>query len=247
MKKIYLVFLTVILMAGFTKVQAQALQFSTTSLSLDTNLTNQLEGIETYVQVTNSSGQADTVYWMPVVIQLDSVWQLSFCDPNECYYYTKSISSHATRHFPAAAGSNYQLRFGSSPDCMADTGELQILMWLEHDSAGSATVLTYKAQYTGSCTTGINPVAADNFDNVNLYPNPACNQLTIQFGLTQAAPVTAYVTNIMGQRVADIYRGQLNTGVHTLTTGATNLANGVYFVTLKTGDNAVTQRFVVAR
>jgi hypothetical protein len=95
--------------------------------------------------------------------------------------------------------------------------------------------------------TAIAPVSNSNFENVSLYPNPANNLLTVQFGLIQNGGVAAYVTDMVGQRMGEIYNGELNTGTHTLTLNASSYAAGVYFVTLKTADSEITQRFVVTK
>jgi len=251
MKKIYLAFLVSALIAGFTKMQAQALVISPSDTFTYTGtLTNSTQsGMEQDGAARNQSGQNDTICWKAMQCIVDSNWLgMSFCDPNSCYdFYYSTTPSYAEHLFLANSGQSYRIYFNSSPNCVADSGELQIQMWLEHDSAASATVLTYKARSSGSCTTGINPIAGNNFSNVNLYPNPANNQINIQFGLTQSAPVAAYVTNIMGQRIADIFSGQLSLGAHKLSASAANFANGFYFLTLKTGDTEVTQRFVVAK
>ena len=96
-------------------------------------------------------------------------------------------------------------------------------------------------------TSAITPVSNDNFSNLMLYPNPTNNQLTIQFGLMQNSGVLAYVTDMMGQRIAEVYNGELNTGTHTISLNASNFAAGVYFVTLKTVNSEITQRFVVTK
>ncbi len=93
-------------------------------------------------------------------------------------------------------------------------------------------------------TTGINEVT-DNLAGVSVYPNPATNLLKIGFELKENANVVAYITNALGQKIADLYNGSVNTGAHTLSWYTDNVANGIYFVTLKTGDSEVTKRFVV--
>src|ERR1043165_4665684 len=93
-------------------------------------------------------------------------------------------------------------------------------------------------------TTGINEVN-DNMGSVSIYPNPVSNMLKVGFEMKENANVVAYVTNALGQRIADLYNGTVNTGAHTISWYTENVANGMYFVTLKTGNTEVTKRFVV--
>jgi thiol-disulfide isomerase/thioredoxin len=94
--------------------------------------------------------------------------------------------------------------------------------------------------------TGINKLS-DNFQNVAVYPNPTSNVLRISFDMKETAMVDAYVTNMLGEKVADIYSDNVSTGAHTLSWYTTDVANGIYFVTLKTTTSQITKRFVVAK
>lgn len=100
-----------------------------------------------------------------------------------------------------------------------------------------------EAKLTG--TVGIEPVNRDNFASVSVYPNPASNLLKIGFELKENSTLIAFVTNALGQKIADIYNGDVNTGEHTLSWYTENVANGIYFVTLKTETSEITRRFVV--
>jgi hypothetical protein len=65
--------------------------------------------------------------------------------------------------------------------------------------------------------------------------------------MKETAMVDAYVTNMLGEKVADIYSDNVSTGAHTLSWYTTDVANGIYFVTLKTTTSQITKRFVVAK
>jgi len=89
--------------------------------------------------------------------------------------------------------------------------------------------------------------ASDNLAQVSVYPNPATNMLKIAFEMKENSNVVAFVTNALGQKVADLYNGSVNTCAHTLSWYTQDVANGIYFVTLKTETSQVTRRFVVNR
>ncbi len=94
--------------------------------------------------------------------------------------------------------------------------------------------------------TGVAKVS-DNFQNVSVYPNPTSNVLRIAFEMKETTLVDAYVSNMLGEKVADIYSDNISSGAHTLSWNTTDVTNGIYFVTLKTGTSQVTKRFVVAK
>lgn len=92
---------------------------------------------------------------------------------------------------------------------------------------------------------GVEQVNNDNFASISVYPNPASNMLKVGFELKENSTLVAYVTNALGQKIADLYNGDVNTGEHTLSWYTQDVANGIYFVTLKTENSEITRRFVV--
>ncbi len=95
-------------------------------------------------------------------------------------------------------------------------------------------------------TTGIAPVK-ESFENVSVYPNPASNLLRIAFDVKETTNVDAFVTNVLGEKIADIYSDTVSGGNHTLSWNTTDVANGIYFVTLKTATSQITKRFIVGK
>jgi hypothetical protein len=49
----------------------------------------------------------------------------------------------------------------------------------------------------------------------------------------------------VGQKVYEINLGKVSGGTHPITIDATTLENGVYFYTVRTGNNSVTKRMIV--
>lgn len=92
---------------------------------------------------------------------------------------------------------------------------------------------------------GVEQINNDNFASISVYPNPASNMLKVGFELKENSTLLAYVTNALGQKIADLYNGDVNTGEHTLSWYTQDVANGIYFVTLKTENSEITRRFVV--
>jgi len=95
-----------------------------------------------------------------------------------------------------------------------------------------------------TCVPSSVPNVNSNVINANAYPNPATSEVSIKFGLKQAANTNVSIMNTVGQVIATQNAGNVNTGSVTFSTA--NLANGLYFYTIEANGQRTTNRFVVA-
>jgi Secretion system C-terminal sorting domain len=80
------------------------------------------------------------------------------------------------------------------------------------------------------------------------YPNPATQTTTFTYSLAEAANVTLYLSDMLGNRVATVIGGlQQEAGEHTTDYNVSGLAAGVYLYTLQTGSYKETKRLIIAR
>ncbi|MGF1669284.1 MAG: T9SS type A sorting domain-containing protein, partial [Balneolaceae bacterium] len=87
--------------------------------------------------------------------------------------------------------------------------------------------------------TSIDEVFTENPNQFRLeqnFPNPFNPSTVINFTLPQASEVKLNVYNVLGQRVATLVNGQLNSGTHSIRFDARSLASGVYFYRLEAGN-----------
>jgi len=77
------------------------------------------------------------------------------------------------------------------------------------------------------------------------YPNPFDNTSIVKVELQEASELTLQVYNLMGQIVYEYNAGHVFAGAHQLTIEAGNLTEGVYFYTVKAGENSVTHKMIV--
>jgi len=68
------------------------------------------------------------------------------------------------------------------------------------------------------------------------YPNPFNPTTTIEFELKNNSNVTLTIYNVLGQKLFNLVNGQMKSGVHKVIFDGKNLASGIYFYQLKTGE-----------
>jgi len=79
------------------------------------------------------------------------------------------------------------------------------------------------------------------------YPNPFNPSTTIQFALPEATDVRVTVYNILGQRVRTLVDGRRDSGSHTVTFDASDLAGGAYIYELRAHDQRITRTMMLVK
>jgi hypothetical protein len=77
------------------------------------------------------------------------------------------------------------------------------------------------------------------------YPNPFSQTSTVQVNLEKKSSLKLVVTNILGQRVLEINRGEVPAGAHQFVIDGSQLGNGIYFYTVYSGDDSMTRKMIV--
>ena len=104
-----------------------------------------------------------------------------------------------------------------------------------------------KVELTPSWTgIGVNEVAAIDDSKVSQnFPNPFTGTTTVNVNLETPANLSLVVTNMTGQKVIELNKGQVAAQNHTFTIDATNLQSGIYFYTVTAGTSQVTRKMIV--
>jgi len=79
-------------------------------------------------------------------------------------------------------------------------------------------------------------VTPSNFTLEQNYPNPFNPSTKINFSTKNASQVSLEVYNVMGQKLATLVNGFVNSGNHTVSFDATNFASGMYLYKLTAGN-----------
>ncbi len=158
-----------------------------------------------------------------------------FRDPDNGDYHLKSVE----------CGDPYD-----SP-CI-DAGQPDIEDILLNCDWGLGTILSDMGAYGGgdSVRVDINDYVVDlphQFTFLQNYPNPFNPSTTIRYALPEQSDVRIEIYNILGQRVAEIFSGNLSAGYHTVTWQADDYPSGVYFARLEAGTRSESVKMVLLK
>ncbi len=108
------------------------------------------------------------------------------------------------------------------------------------------TVLNVEeAKLIRAVNTGINESHSELFKNIQLYPNPAQNEVKLEIELKENAVVKVDILNILGSVTNETYEADLNVGIHTINLNTKNLAQGTYLVKIEAAGIITTKRLVI--
>jgi hypothetical protein len=90
-------------------------------------------------------------------------------------------------------------------------------------------------------------VVLEKFTALTVTPNPFNPTAEIAFNLSEGGMVKLSVHDITGREVAVLSEGYESPGWHKITFTSSNLASGVYFFTLKSGDEIKTAKSLLLK
>jgi hypothetical protein len=101
-----------------------------------------------------------------------------------------------------------------------------------------------------STVTGINgrePVQPMKFVLMQNYPNPFNPETTIKYSIPQAGDVKLTIYNELGIKIATIVNEYKHSGSYTIKFNGYNLASGIYFYRLESGNYSAVKKFVLMK
>lgn len=81
-------------------------------------------------------------------------------------------------------------------------------------------------------------------EDVTVYPNPASDNITLSYSLTEQAEVNVVVRDLTGKVVLAMNQGLLGAGAYNLTIESASFAQGMYTVTLNANGATSTQKLI---
>ena len=132
--------------------------------------------------------------------------------------------------------------FAAVPSSLIDDAAKCHAVVMVINAATGEILNAFSAPLTGE-SIGIKELTND-FE-LNLYPNPASENVYVSFTLETSSEVTMTVTDALGNEVLASPSVQMDGGQQYVTINGSSLSEGFYFVNLNVGGNVVTKRLAV--
>tara|TARA_B100001741_G_C16378257_1_gene516556 strand:- start:444 stop:851 length:408 start_codon:yes stop_codon:yes gene_type:complete len=90
--------------------------------------------------------------------------------------------------------------------------------------------------------------SSSNLSRLNVFPNPAKNDITITVKELSGSDIELYIVNILGLKVGKIFSGRIERDLQSIEVGLNklDLDKGIYFVkVVNRGDIILTNKFVL--
>lgn len=84
------------------------------------------------------------------------------------------------------------------------------------------------------------------FGNVGMFPNPSQENATLLYSVKNAGNVTVEIKDMEGRVVSNDNVGSMSVGTYNYNLNTAKLSNGIYFVTLVSGEQRIIQKLSVA-
>ncbi|MEN8192213.1 MAG: T9SS type A sorting domain-containing protein [Bacteroidota bacterium] len=80
------------------------------------------------------------------------------------------------------------------------------------------------------------------------YPNPFNPSTTIEFSVTERAPITLSIYNIKGELITNLVNGaEFEAGIYKVTFDASRLASGTYIYSISNGGNVISKKMTLLK
>jgi hypothetical protein len=115
-----------------------------------------------------------------------------------------------------------------------------------NNAISSANDTIYRVYIKGDYVGGVEEIPT-SLALKNIFPNPANDVVTLQLDLKKAQPVSIAILSVDGKKQQANYAGKLLQGNQTISLNTTQLAAGLYFVSIETPEGRLVKKLNVIR
>ncbi len=94
---------------------------------------------------------------------------------------------------------------------------------------------------------GIDEMRVENTNQLFIFPNPANDQINISYQLSAKSDVSLTIFNSNGQKVYSEVNSEKSAGNYTVNLNAISLSKGIYFISLQTNHQVITQKLILTK
>jgi hypothetical protein len=118
-------------------------------------------------------------------------------------------------------------------------------------SSPGALLFDYWLVKTGADNMSVNHYPQDKIPKTMelqpSFPNPFNSSAGINLHLSKKSGIKLSVFNINGQKISDLFTGEMNEGEHRIIWEASNVESGIYFVRLSSEQEDIIQKVVLLK
>jgi len=111
-------------------------------------------------------------------------------------------------------------------------------------TSASGTSVSNIASYSRS--TAVQQINVKNI-SLSIYPNPVTDFVQFSWSNANASAITLIISDMLGRNIFQQNLGTIDAGIHKQNLPVNELSEGIYFLTLNSGDNKYTSKFEVKK
>ena len=117
-----------------------------------------------------------------------------------------------------------------------------------NEQAMLANIVLAEGKYQGLIT-AVDPIesSGNGFNLGQNHPNPFKNSTTISYRVPEDGFVSLKVYNVIGSEVATLINSNQTHGLHTIQFNSNDLSGGIYYYTLRFGDQVKSNKMFVIK
>lgn len=123
------------------------------------------------------------------------------------------------------------------------TGQPNIMFKLKFTAETGSSNNFYVDDINLTSLTGIAEIPL--VSNINVFPNPASDLVTVEFDLVDGKDVQVEMKDVLGRLIKTGERSYLQAGHHAVSMPLADVAKGIYFISVKSNAQAITQKLVI--
>lgn len=118
-----------------------------------------------------------------------------------------------------------------------------------NQNGGAVTQSGIQNAINSAITANVTTIKESNsiVSSLEVYPNPTNTSATLSLKTSKNSSVKIEVLNLLGQKVMDVYSGELNQGDNSIKINTSELANGNYFISCYDGEVSKKIKMIVQR